>query len=162
MAAVGDCQIGDVISVEFTCKDGEKGTLDLESAVLDDTVFQQGLAILRAAPLELTRFTDTLVTGTVRASKDGLLYTSIPYGGNWTALVDGQPAEIVTVGGAMVGLHLSAGTHSVELTYRNSAFSIGWKVSLLCLALFLGICAAVYLPRKRKGRFLRPEQTTKK
>lgn len=152
MAAVGDCQIGDMISVEFTCKDGEKGTLELEAAILDDAVFQQGLAILRTAPLELTRFTDTLVAGTVRAPKDGLLYTSIPYGGNWTALVDGQPAEIVTVGGAMVGLRLTAGTHTVELSYHNAAFSLGWKVSLVCLACFLGICAAVYLPRK-KGRF---------
>jgi hypothetical protein len=36
----------------------------------------------------------------------------------------------------MVGVPLTAGQHLVEYRYRNEAFVLGWKVSLICTAVF--------------------------
>jgi uncharacterized membrane protein YfhO len=70
--------------------------------------------------------------------------------------VDGQEAEIRLVGECMIGVELTAGEHTVEYIYRNPAFSLGWKISLVCTALL----AALYLmtckprlPRHAKGKF---------
>ena len=50
--------------------------------------------------------------------------------------MDGKPAEIQLTGDCMVSVPLTEGKHLVEYTYRNPAFSLGWKISLLCVAVF--------------------------
>ena len=40
--------------------------------------------------------------------------------------------------------------------YHNKYFSLGWKLSLLCLAVFLGLYLAVYQPKLKalpKGKY---------
>ncbi len=150
MVAVGSCNKGDVITVEFTCKAGENGSIDLTAGVLDDTVYRQAVSLLSQRPLNLTKVTDTQVEGTVDAGEGGLLYTSIPVDRNWRAEVDGQEAEITLVGNAMVALKLGSGTHEIRLTYRNTAFRAGLFLSLSCLVVTLGLAALLYPPRKRR------------
>ncbi len=140
------CQVaaGDEIRVELTCKANENGTINIRAGLLNEDVFRQGYDILTASTLELTEFSNTYVAGTIQCNRDGLLYTSIPQNGNWTATVDGQAAEIVLVDNAMICLRLTEGSHEISFTYRNKAFDLGWKISLLCLLIFGIICAVVY------------------
>ena len=86
-------------------------------------------------------------------NRDGLLYSSIPQNGNWSVSVDGKEANIVLIGDCMIGVPLAEGDHTVTFIYRNTAFSIGWKISLLCTLVFIGITAAIYVPRRRKGKY---------
>ena len=59
---------------------------------------------------------------------------------------DGQPAEITLVGDCMIGVELSGGVHTVSFIYRNPAFGLGWKISLLCGTAFLLLVQLVYRP----------------
>ena len=137
MLAVGDVSMGDVVELRMTCKSaGESGTMTISAAVLSEARFRACYEILNASTLELTAFSNTEVVGTIDCDRDGLLYTSIPQNGNWFAEVDGEEAETVTVGQAMTAVLLSEGTHEVRFCYRNGAFSVGWKISLLCSAIF--------------------------
>ena len=70
-------------------------------------------------------------------------------------LLDGQEVETKLVGNAMLALDLKEGTHTVQFIYKNAAFSLGWKVSLGCLAVFVTIVFFVYYyPQiKRKGKY---------
>ncbi len=156
MLAVGDVNIGDVIDVRIVCDAGEASTMTLSAAVLNAERFRQGYEILSASTLELTKFESTYVEGTIRCNRDGLLYTSIPQNGNWYATVDGQPAQIQLVGECMVAVALTEGEHTVTFTYQNSAFSLGWKISLGSAAVFLALVLIVYKPDWR--RFL-PKQS---
>ena len=81
------------------------------------------------------------------------MYTSIPQDGNWTVTVDGQPAEITLVGNVMIGVKLSEGQHNVVFSYHNRAFSLGWKISLGCTAVFAVIVFAFYPPVRKRGKF---------
>ena len=153
MVAVGDVRVGDVVKIRMTCKeDQEKGNMSLSAAILDGDVFWRGYDVLAASTLELTDFHNTLVEGTIVCDRDGLLYTSIPQNGNWYAYVDGEPAEITLIGDAMVGVMLTEGEHTLTFEYHNKAFSLGWKISLACLAVF---GALIYFSRKdqSKGKF---------
>ena len=104
--------------------------------MVNDELFRQGYEILSASTLELTAFEDTFVEGFISCNRDGLLYTSIPQNGNWKVWVDDQPAEIQLVGECMIAVELSQGNHWVTFRYENQAFSLGWKISLLCAAVF--------------------------
>ena len=146
MIAVGDLHAGDTLDIRIVCKDGEDSNMTVHAAVMDNDLFREGYEILSASTLELTSFENTFVEGTVSCDRDGLLYTSIPQNGNWKAEVDGRPAEILLTGDAMVGVRLTEGEHRVTFTYHNAAFSLGWKLSLVCAAGFLALIQINYRP----------------
>ena len=147
MLAVGDVYPGDYVELRFDCEEGESGSMTISAAVLDASVFWQGQQILAQSTLELTKFTNTRVAGTISCDRDGLLYTSIPQNGNWSVKVDGEPVEIVLVGDVMAAVELTEGEHTVAFTYRSRAFALGWKISLVSAAIF---GALVYLDRRKK------------
>ncbi len=149
------CQVvpGDLIEVQLACKADERGTINLKCGVLDEALFRKGYEILNASTLQLTAFESTKVSGTISCNRNGVLYTSIPQNGNWRAYVDGKEAQIVEIGDAMVGLILSQGEHTVTFLYHNAAFSLGWKISLACFAVFAVLTCSIYLPKKGKGKY---------
>ena len=146
MMAVGDVKAGDVIDIRIECDAGENSTMTLSAAILNEERFRQGYEILAASTLELIAFENTFLEGTIDCDRDGLLYTSIPQNGNWFVEVDGEEAEIKLVGDCMVAVELTAGTHTVTYTYKNAAFSLGWKVSLGCAVIFGVLVWLVYKP----------------
>ena len=157
MLAVSDVQAGDVIDVRIICPAGESGTMTVGAAILNPERFREGYEVLNASTLELTKFKSTRVEGTIECDRDGLLYTSIPQNGNWQAAVDGHPVETAVVGECMLALPLSAGSHSIRLTYHNAAFSLGWKLSLACAAVFAVLIMTCYRGelRQRAGKYAR-------
>lgn len=157
MLSVCDVVPGDVVEIRLTCTKGDSGNISIEAAVLDEEVFRKAYDVLAASTLELTTFETTLVEGTIHCDRDGVLYTSIPQNGNWTAIVDGQRVQTVLIGETMVGLILSQGQHTVRFEYHNKAFSLGWKISLGCGLVFL-VLALIdhrHLFKRRKGKYER-------
>ena len=152
MIAVGDVKAGDVVDIRIVCDQDESSTMTLSAAILDDDRFRQGYDVLAESTLELTKFISTRVEGTIDCNRDGLLYTSIPQNGNWHAEVDGEAVETQLVGDCMLSLPLTAGTHTIRLTYRNAAFALGWKVSLACAAVFAALAWGFYKPDLRKWK----------
>ncbi len=154
MIAVDDVKAGDVIKVRILCDAGEASTMTVEAAVLNTDTFWQGYGILNASTLELTEFESTRLEGTITCDRDGLLYTSIPQNGNWHVSVDGVEVQTRLVGDCMTAVDLTEGTHTLRFTYRNQAFSIGWKVSAVSVLIFAALVWLGYQPTKpRKGRF---------
>ena len=155
MLSVSAVQPGDVVEIELACKTNENGTINISAAILDETAFRKCYDVLAASTLELTRFENTIVEGTINCNRDGVLYTSIPQDGNWKAKVDGKDAEIILIGDAMCGLILTEGEHTISFTYHNAAFSLGWKISLGCLVVFIGLYLGCYRPnlKRRKGKY---------
>ena len=149
------CEVvpGDIIEVHLTCKADEKGTIRLKCGVLNEEIFRKGYEVLNASTLDVTSFQSNEVEGTITCNRNGVLYTSIPQDGNWKAYVDGKEAQIIKIGNAMVGLLLSEGAHTVRFEYHNSAFSLGWKISLTCALVFAGLIYSIYKPHRKKGKY---------
>ena len=158
MLSVGKCAAGDEIEISFRCKADESGRLELTAAVLDGSVFQTGVDLLRQSTWEIQSLTDTSVTGTVEVTDRTVLYTSIPSNGNWTATVDGVQTEPILLCDTMVALRLTPGQHTITFTYQNTALQQGIAVSLTALAIFLCLTALSYSPWK-KGKFQDRSQT---
>ena len=157
MLSVSNVTPGDVVEIQLKCKKNESGTIKISAAILDETLFRKGYQELSSSVLELTSFKNTCIEGTVTCASEGVLYTSIPQNGNWYAEVNGQPADTVIIGDAMMGLILPEGNHTIRFIYRNSAFSLGWKISLGCFILFSVACVVMYRPviLRKKGKYER-------
>ena len=153
MLAVSEVKPGDTIKVEVICSANDTGVVSMWPAILSKAVFEQGYDILSSSTLDLTHFSNTRVEGTIDCNRDGLLYTSIPYDGNWVAEVDGKPAEIVLVGDAMCALNLTKGAHTVVFRYENKAFKLGSVISVVSLLTFVAVLTVPKLLKRRKGKF---------
>lgn len=144
---------GDIIEVHLTCNANENSTTTLHAGILNESTFRSGYRVLAASPLELTSLSNTKITGNITCGENGILYTSIPQDGNWNAKVDGKPAEIVLIGDAMVGLLLPEGEHSIEFYYKNPAFSLGWKITLISVITLTALALYCHANRKKKGKY---------
>ena len=153
MLAVSDVAVGDTIMVEIICSKDKSGTVNIRAGILNEEVFRRGYDVLAASTLDLTDFSTTRIHGTITCNRDGLLYTSIPYDGNWVATVDGEPAEITLIGDCMIGLSLTQGTHTITFTCKNTAFTTGLLVSVLCAAVFVGLIVLSKSSFIHKGKY---------
>ena len=143
MSSVCAVEPGDEVSVWLNVKELATGDAKVYAAVLDEDIFRVHYNKLAESTLDITSFSNTKIEGTISAKEEGLMYTSIPQNGNWTALVDGEPAVVYTVGNAMVSVMIPEGDHTVQLVYKNKALTLGIAVTTIStLAL---ICAAVVL-----------------
>lgn len=87
--------------------------------------------------------------GGVVLEKPGILQISLPYSSGWTAVVDGEEAQIVRCGGMYMGISLDAGEHYVELRYETPGLRAGMWISLAGLAVLAIWLAAGRLRRRR-------------
>ena len=149
MIAVSDVVPGDRIDIVFTCKAGESGKITIDNGILNQQLFRQAYSVLEASTLDLTEFSTTYIAGTITCDRDGLLYTSIPQTGNWYATVDGQPVETQIIGGAMAGLYLTEGTHTVTFTYRNTALTLGAVLTTISALTLIALWVIFYKPYDR-------------
>ena len=153
--AVSDVHPGDVVEIKLTCKAKENSNMNIKAAILDETVFREAYDVLAASVWEPNEFSSTEIRGTVSCNRDGLLYTSVPQNGNWTAYVDGAETDIVLIGDCMIAVRMAEGTHTFTLRYHNEAVSLGWKISLICVLIFGALTLGVYAPKHRKGKYER-------
>lgn len=150
MIAASNVIPGDEITVKLKCNSGEEGRMNVQAAILDGSLFRSGVELLRQSPLEITSFSTTNLEGHIDCVHDGLLYTSVPYDGNWQVYVDGVMVEPTLVGDAMIGIMVQQGPHDIRMSYHNEAFSYGWKISLGC-AMVLLIC--ILAPHRKSGKY---------
>lgn len=101
------------------------------------------------------------VRGTIDASKNELLFLSIPYSDGWSATVDGAEADIICANTAFMGIALSAGRHSIELRYATPGLGLGMTIGaggLLAAGVLVVVCElrrrAWYHGGRRRARHL--------
>lgn len=127
---------------------------------LEDEALQAQIGRLTDGGVQVTAHSDTGLTGTVKAPEDGALFFSIPYDTGWTVTVDGQTAETFPIAkepegtdGALLGVSVSAGQHTVELSYRAPGQTVGLLISLASLLTAAGILLFPKLKKRlNKGK----------
>lgn len=95
-----------------------------------------------------------IVTGTVNAQKNSLLYLPIPFDKYWNAYIDGEKVDIMKANYAFMAVPVTAGQHSVTFIYSNKTYHTFRKVSIAAFILYNGFfvfCFIVKYRRKKKG-----------
>ena len=105
-----------------------------------------------APQLLSSRISDNTVRAEVTGAADTLLVVSQNLADGWRAEVDGRPAPIVAVDGALIGVFVPPGRHMVTLDYLPRTFVAGAGITGAAL---VGAGLAVGIPagrRRRTGR----------
>jgi hypothetical protein len=89
---------------------------------------------------------DNSVRLTTRNQGRGLLLIAVTAHKYWRATIDGRPAPLLPANVAYQALDVPAGTHTIDLRYRNPLVPLGAIVSLLAL---LGLAASSIGARQR-------------
>lgn len=141
--------------IELTVKYSENpgSSVFLYGYQLDRAGYDKMLEILSDEQLEVTTYDSTSLSGHIDVKEDGLLFLSIPYAEGWSAVVDGEPAEIVSIQDALMGLRLGKGSHDISIRYTPAGFKEGLlisAVSVFAIALMFVIPAITGKAKKNK------------
>ncbi len=135
---VGYYQEGERITLRCDLsEDTASGTATVYCYQLNTEVLEKGYALLADELLTITEFSDTSVKGTITAQSEGYLYLAINYESGWSCKVDGVETEITALLDAMCGIYLSAGEHTIELSYSPKGFVPGMVFAIGCILLLV-------------------------
>lgn len=80
---------------------------------------------------------------------DAMLCTALIYSNRWQAWVDGAEVSCVNVNGGLLGIPVTAGSHSIELVCRDPWSAWGTALSIVSVAVY---CLGFVLWQRRKKR----------
>ena len=153
---LGYLQEDEEIEVEVPLKDdSDYGSVTFYAVGVEMDVFTRAFQTLQSGALQISKFTETRIEGTVTAKDYQILYTSIPYDEGWRIQIDGQTVsrkEYLRIGGALLGLRLDAGEHTIVMRYEPLGLRLGIKVSV-CVLVLLVIGWLLARRRRRNAAF---------
>ena len=89
-------------------------------------------------------------TATSIGDKERLIYFSIPHDRGWSAYVNGEEKEILTLNGGMMGIIVPEGESEIEFIFRTPGLSAGIIISASSL-IMLGILAIIELKKRKQN-----------
>lgn len=133
---LGQFTEGEKVTVEIIAKE----PLDsLAMASLDMDVMQKFYDVLGGHQLEVKEHKNGTLKGIVTAEEGQTLFTTIPWAPGFQVMVDGREAETGSYIGTFLTVPLEQGEHEITIRYVSPGFVAGCMI-----ALFAGLCAAVY------------------
>lgn len=139
---LGSFHEGETVKVRMTLANGEAIFSDVLFYYLDMEEFEEIHSQISDEQWNITEHTDTYLYGTVDAKQDGILFTTIPYEPGWTVKVDGNEVETLTCLDSLIGIELSAGEHTVEMSFWPTYLTLAIIVELIGLS-FIAIIAII-------------------
>lgn len=150
---LGKCEAGVPIVIEMNVlADKPSASLNFFAYGLNMEKFQEGYDVLKSNSFEVDTFEDTRITGKIRADKDCVVYTSIPYDKDFKVIVDGKELaqkDIIAIGDALLGFNISEGEHTIELKYEAKGLLIGTVISLMALLIIIVMYAVRRVNNKK-------------
>jgi len=137
-------------TVKINWSSSPSGQVGLICYSLNDESYKKMITTLSKSQLQVTHLDTTHLTGTIHTDTNGVMLLTIPVDNGWTATVDGKKTSIQNVGSALMAIPISAGDHTVSLTFVPEGFSLGLKVSLASLAVLILISGIPYAMEVRR------------
>ncbi len=158
--SLGKHPVGTKLSMRLTVANDDNATIIKQPYFyyFNRDVFQADIDALKDAQLNVTKYTDTRIKGTVTASENEILFTSIPYQDGWTVKVDGKKVEPVEVMKAMIGVELTPGEHTITLSYTPPGFVVG----VVMFVLGIGMLVMFYRYDKKYNKVLIAQMRSRK
>lgn len=165
IVSLGEFLPGELITLQLTLTEEDLyiGTGVDYFYYLDEALYAEIMPRLQAYAMEVTRWKDTRIEGTVTTdASHSLIYTSIPYDEGWNVTVDGEPVQITQVCGALLAVDASAlpdGEHTVVLSYMPKCYVYAFILSMGGI-LMLALCTAIRIlaiKLKERNRAMRLE-----
>jgi len=134
---LGCYEEGAEVSVEFKVKEKQHSETKVTSYRYQKEAYEDVIAQLAKSQLAVTDYTDNSLKGTLTVEEAKTLFLSIPYEKGWDIKVDGQKVDYFMIGDSLIGIHMEAGEHTLELNYTPAGLWLGTFLSLICVLLYI-------------------------
>ena len=124
----------------ITLRSETKNLFKLKAYSLNEDYLADLVNTLNQNTMHINEMDSDTLNGTVTASQDGYLVLSIPYDPGFTIKVDGIETESYLFEDMMLAIPLTAGEHTISLSYFPQGMIAGILVTLCSIALFAAIC----------------------
>lgn len=125
------------------------GQMDFFPYYVNDEKLAEGYEILKSGAINIETFKETYIKGTIKAEKDQIVFTSIPYDKGWSVKIDGKAIkedDYISLENAYLCFSIPEGEHTVELKFTQRGLLPGAAISLAALIILI----AVYFIVKKK------------
>lgn len=100
--------------------------------------FESAITELKKNQLAIEKMDNNYVKGSIEVTEDkSVMMTTIPYEKGWEILVDGEKVNYYSVFDAFIGIDLTEGNHTIEMTFTPPGLKLGALISLITLILFI-------------------------
>lgn len=156
IADLGYHEANEVVQIDMPVStDYTTGSIDCYVYTLNSENFKKAHNILNRGAMTDITVDETRVSGTVKAAKDCVLYTSIPYDTGWSVTIDGKEAKTSPLSDkALLTVDMPKGEHRVQFTYRAKGLFAGACISggaLLFVIIFLILRSIIRKYKDRKN-----------
>ena len=150
MVDVGFCEADKPVSVELVYKadSDASGSIGIFANMLEEAKFKEAIQIVKNNSMQIEKFEDGFVQGTVNAGNSGVLLTTIPYHKGWSVKVDGRPADTYAVDEGFLAFDMAEGKHAIQLRYMTPLFPLGAGITAISVIIIL----LVSIRRRRYSR----------
>lgn len=149
---IGKKEVGEV-NVTINFNDSEDGSLKFYAYALNEEVFNRFYEDLKTGFLNVEKYNDAYITGSVTAKDNQVAFTTIAYDEGWSAYVDGKKVDTFKIANAYLGFNVPSGTHEVRLVFYPKMLKEGLiisGVSLLVLFIYFICYDRVRIKKKDK------------
>ena len=135
---VGNVKAGQTVDIQFILNDGEdmSGSLYCYPMEFLPEQYQQFHDIISQQVMNVTKYKDTRIEGTISVQKDGVFMTSVPYDDGWTIYANGKKMDSMVVLEGFLGTELPAGDYEIRMVYHCPGLLRGFVATLLGIAAF--------------------------
>ncbi|MCA1031290.1 YfhO family protein [Bacillus timonensis] len=123
------------------------GTYDFDRIIVSQNPLEAYEDLIAKKQLEAVTditFTEESVSGKIDATRNGILFLSVPYSKGWTVTVDGKKVDTYKVNSAFTGVYVTEGEHVFEMKYVTPYFKEGLMISVGTFLLL------IFILRKRR------------
>lgn len=142
----GVVEAGSVATLTVTSDIGCSGNFYV--AKWNRGAYVTGMRTLAENQLVIDKLGDSRLSGTIDASKSGVLMTSIPYDSGWSATVDGAKVKTFSAADGFLAVDLNAGKHTISFTYIPKGLVAGAIISGMSLIALI-LLLILLRPRKK-------------
>lgn len=135
-----------------TLKPSQKeGTVRAEVYTCANDAYQKVIDQLSKSQMTDVCAEGNKISGQIDVKEEGTLLLTVPYDEGWTITVDGEEAESYSIAETLTGIHLTEGTHDIQMKYIPSGFHLGIFLSAVSVALYLLTILLENLAEKKKN-----------
>jgi uncharacterized membrane protein YfhO len=107
---------------------------------------------LKQDTLNMTRFSENTIEGTIHVDRPKLLFFSIPNDRGWHAMIDQKEVNPILANIGFIGLMIKQGDHKIKLFYKPPYFNLSLFISIFSLFIYAALAGLSYFLKIRKNK----------
>ena len=152
---IGDFEAGESVTIGLTLTRSDLYFREAQFLYCDHEAIFADLGALKEKNSEtvVERTTPTKLKITVNAGAEDMLFTTVPVEKGWTVKVDGVETEYVELLDALIGVPLTEGQHTIEMSFMTAGYPMAVIITVSGVAIFAAmiVLSKVVLSKKHRN-----------